>query len=57
MRGNEKIYWLLVVMAWVASIFAFNLKLTITEGTIGSLALWLGAIAVWALHKEEDKEE
>jgi len=53
MRDFEITFWTLAFLAWMVSVIAFWRVLNFGEGVLGTLAFFLGAMAIWALHTEE----
>ena len=52
MKENEQIYCVLVFVAWVVAIMAFWNIMTLEEGILGTLVVYIAAFAVWALYKD-----
>jgi hypothetical protein len=53
MRDFEITFWTLAFLAWMVSVIVFWRVLNFGEGLLGTLAFFLGAMAIWALHTEE----
>jgi len=53
MKDFEITFWIQAFLAWIVSVIVFWRVLNFGEGLLGTLAFFLGAMAIWALHTEE----
>ena len=55
MKENEQIYWYVVFAAYALGFGAFYNIMTFMEGLLGTMSVFMAALAVWALYDKQKR--